>query len=197
MNSSYYEKIGKSVSKIDDEIPFTLPDGWEWCKLGSLCSSIQYGLSNSAESSGTHKLLRITDIQNGSVNWDTVPYTTTDTPETHMLKSDDIVFARTGATVGKSFLINQLPYDSVYASFLIRIRLVKFISPQYIYSFFNSSCYWEQISDKAVGVGQPNCNGTSLSNLFIPIPPFKMQDKIVSLISKLFEYIDEIEKSLS
>ena len=125
MNSSYYEKIGKSVSKIDAEIPFTLPNGWKWCKLGSLCSSIQYGLSNSAESSGTHKLLRITDIQNGSVNWDTVPYTTIEDPETYILKSNDIVFARTGATVGKSFLIDQLPYESVYASFLIRIRLLK------------------------------------------------------------------------
>lgn len=196
-DNSYYEKISKSVSKIDDEIPFTLPEGWEWCKLGSLCSSIRYGLSNSAESSGTHKLLRITDIQNGSVNWDTVPYTTTEDPETYILKSDDIVFARTGATVGKSFLIDQLPYKSVYASFLIRIRLLKFISPQYIYNFFNSPCYWEQISNKAVGVGQPNCNGTSLSNLFIPIPPAKVQEEIVSLITKLYEYIDAIEKSLS
>ena len=196
-DNSYYEKIGKSVSKIDDEIPFTLPNGWEWCKLSSLCSSIQYGLSNSAESSGTHKFLRITDIQNGSVNWETVPYTTTDDPETYMLKSDDIVFARTGATVGKSFLIDKLPYESVYASFLIRIRLIEGILPKYIYKFFNSSCYWEQITNKAVGVGQPNCNGTSLSNLFIPIPPGKVQNKIVALISDIFEHIDAIEKSLS
>ena len=196
-DNSYYEKIGKSVSKIDAEIPFDLSEGWEWCKLGSLCSSIQYGLSNSAESSGTHKLLRITDIQNGSVDWDTVPYTTPQNPETYILKSNDIVFARTGATVGKSFLIDQLPYESVYASFLIRIRLLKFISPQFIYNFFNSPCYWKQISNKAVGVGQPNCNGTSLSNLFIPIPPAKVQDEIVSLISKLYEHIDSIEKSLS
>lgn len=196
-NFSYYEKIGNKSENIDDEIPFTLPGGWEWCKLENLCSSIQYGLSNSAESNGTHKLLRITDIHNGSVNWDTVPYTTTDVPETYILKSGDIVFARTGATVGKSFLIDKLPYESVYASFLIRIRLFKFISPQYIYSFFNSPCYWEQISNKAVGIGQPNCNGTSLSNLFIPIPPVKVQDEIVSLISQLFEYIDDIEKSIS
>ena len=196
-DNSYYEKIGKSVFKIDAEIPFDLSEGWEWCKLGSLCSSIQYGLSNSAESSGTHKLLRITDIQNGSVDWNTVPYTTPQDPETYILKSNDIVFARTGATVGKSFLIDQLPYESVYASFLIRIRLLKFISPQFIYNFFNSPCYWKQISNKAVGVGQPNCNGTSLSNLFIPIPPAKVQDEIVSLISKLYEHIDSIEKSLS
>ena len=197
VKSSYYEKIGKNISKIDAEIPFTLPDGWEWCKLGSLCTSIQYGLSNSAESSGTHKFLRITDIQNGSVNWNTVPYTTPETPETYILKSNDIVFARTGATVGKSFLIDQLPYESIYASFLIRIRLFKFIKPQFIYNFFNSPCYWEQISNKTVGVGQPNCNGTSLSNLFIPIPPAKVQDEIVSLIATLYEYLDEIEKSLN
>ena len=90
-DNSYYEKIGKSVSKIDAEIPFALPEGWEWCKLGSLCSSIQYGLSNSAESSGTHKLLRrITDIQNGSVNWDTVPYTTTEDPETFCCRNQGL-----------------------------------------------------------------------------------------------------------
>lgn len=131
------------------------------------------------------------------MKWDSVPYTTTDAPETYMLKSGDIVFARTGATVGKSFLIDLLPYEAVYASFLIRIRLVKYIRPQYIYNFFNSPCYWEQITNKAVGVGQPNCNGTSLGNLFIPIPPIEVQNKIVSLIAKLFEYIDTIEKSLS
>ena len=80
-----------SVSKIDAEIPFALPEGWEWCKLGSLCSSIQYGLSNSAESSGTHKLLRrITDIQNGSVNWDTVPYTTIEDPETFCCRNQGL-----------------------------------------------------------------------------------------------------------
>ena len=154
-------------------------------------------MSNSAESNGTHKLLRITDIQNGAVNWGAVPYTTTEDPETYMLKSGDIVFARTGATVGKSFLIDNLPYESVYASFLIRIRLVECIRPQYIYNFFNSPCYWEQIINKAVGVGQPNCNGTSLSNLFIPIPPVDVQDQMVPLLAKVFEYIDVIEKSLS
>ena len=196
-DNSYYEKIGECVSKIDEEIPFILPNEWVWCKLGSICSSIQYGLSNSAESNGTHKFLRITDIQNGAVNWDAVPYTTTDDPETYMLKSGDIVFARTGATVGKSFLINNLPYEAVYASFLIRIRLVEGMRPQYIYNFFNSPCYWEQITNKIVGVGQPNCNGTSLSNLFIPIPPVTIQDQMVSLIAKIFEYIDVIEKSLS
>lgn len=131
------------------------------------------------------------------MNWEAVPFTTTDESKTYMLKSGDIVFARTGATVGKSFLIDNPSYESVYASFLIRIRLIESIRPQYIYIFFNSPCYWEQITNKAVGVGQPNCNESSLSNLFIPIPSVNTQNKIASSVFKLFEYIDAIEKNLS
>ena len=178
---------------IEDEIPFELPQGWEWSRLGNISSSIQYGLSNSAESEGTHRLLRITDIQDGKVNWCTVPFTTVDDEESYLLQKGDIVFARTGATVGKSFLIDNLPYKSVYASYLIRIRLAGNISPEYLYQFFNSYCYWRQITDKSVGVGQPNCNGTSLKELFIPLPPSNEQFRIVPYANSLLQYISIIE----
>ena len=178
---------------IEDEIPFEVPDGWCWCRLGSISAAIQYGLSNSAEQSGTHRLLRITDIQDGKVDWDTVPFTTAYEAGNYLLSSGDIVFARTGATVGKSFLIKELPYPAVYASYLIRIRLLDGVHPDYIYQFFSSQCYWEQITDKSVGVGQPNCNGTSLKELFIPIPPFSEQNRIVPSALSTLEYVTNIE----
>ena len=157
----HYEKFQDGTVKcIEDEIPFEVPEGWCWCRLGSIRAAIHYGLSNSAKQSGTHRLLRITDIQDGKVDWDTVPFTTVYEAENYLLSSGDIVFARTGATVGKSFLIKELPYPAVYASYLIRIRLLDGVLPDYIYQFFSSQCYWEQITDKSVGVGQPNCNGT-------------------------------------
>ena len=196
-DNSYYEKVGKEITCIDNEIPFELPDKWSWCRLGNICASIQYGLSNSAESDGTHKLLRITDIQNNMVDWDKVPYTTAQNAENYLLNTDDIVFARTGATVGKSFLITTLPYDSVYASYLIRIRLMDGISPSYIYDFFNSPCYWEQITNKAIGIGQPNCNGTTLSNLLIPVPTTFMQCKTTEIVRQTLKHILTIEQSLS
>ena len=190
----HYEKFADgSVKCIEDEIPFDLPDGWAWARLGNLSSAIQYGLSNSAESQGTHRLLRITDIQDRNVNWDTVPFTTVDDPDTYLLKSGDIVFARTGATVGKSFLITETPYPSVYASYLIRIRLLGNLPPEYIYQFFNSACYWSQITDKSVGVGQPNCNGTSLKELFIPLPPINEQLRIVPTAQALLAYVAKID----
>ena len=169
-----------------------MPEGWAWCRLGNITDTIQYGLSNSAESTGTHRLLRITDIQEGKVNWDTVPFTKTNEPDKYTLHINDIVFARTGATVGKSFLITKLPYESVYASYLIRIRLISNVSPQYIYQFFNSRCYWEQITGKAVGVGQPNCNGTALKELFIPLPSINEQKQIVPTAESLLKYADAI-----
>ena len=197
----HYEKFSDGIVKcIEDEIPFELPEGWEWTRLGCITDVIQYGLSNSAESTGDYRLLRITDIQNGCVNWDTVPFTSTDEPEKYLLHKDDIVFARTGATVGKSFLITDLPYASVYASYLIRIRLINGISANYIYHFFNSYCYWEQVTDKAVGVGQPNCNGTALRELFIPLPSQAEQNRIVPVADKLLKIVDTItseQESLS
>ena len=170
-----------------------MPEGWEWTRLGNLSSLIQYGLSNSAEAQGTHRLLRITDIQDGKVNWKDVPFTTVENAENYLLRKDNIVFARTGATVGKSFLVTELPFESVYASYLIRIRLFDCISPSYLYQFFNSYCYWEQITDKSVGVGQPNCNGTSLKELFIPLPPLHEQKRIVPAANALLKYASVIE----
>ena len=108
------------------------------------------------------------------------------------MPQNDIVFARTGATVGKSFLITDLPYDSVYASYLIRIRLIKGISANYIYQFFNSYCYWKQVTGKAIGVGQPNCNGTALKELFIPLPSQAEQNRIVSVANNLLKIADII-----
>ena len=197
----HYEKFADgSLKCIEDEIPFELPEGWAWTRLGNLCAAIQYGLSNSAESMGSHKFLRITDIQNGIVNWDTVPFARPSDPDTYLLKSGDIVFARTGATVGKSFLITETPYPSVYASYLIRIRLLGNLPSEYIYQFFDSACYWSQITDKSVGVGQPNCNGTSLKELLIPLPPINEQLRIIPTVQNLLKYvtiIDTEEKALT
>ncbi|MBD5112415.1 MAG: restriction endonuclease subunit S [Ruminococcaceae bacterium] len=190
----HYEKFADgSVKCIEDKIPFELPEGWEWTRLGIISSSIQYGLSNSAEASGTHRILRITDIQDGKVMWENVPFTSVDDPTAYLLQKGDIVFARTGATVGKSFLIDKLPYESVYASYLIRIRLFENISAEYLYHFFNSYCYWRQITDKSVGVGQPNCNGTALKELFIPLPPTCEQLRILPAADSLLMHASSIE----
>ena len=172
-----------------------MPEGWAWTKIHCVSSEILYGVSESAKETGKYKLLRITDIQDDQVNWDSVPFT--DFPEdkvsNYILKNGDIVFARTGATVGKSYLIENLKIESIYASYLIRIRTSLLLNPRYMKYYFGSLTYWNQITDKSSGIGQPNVNGTSLANLYIPIPPYNEQKRILPVIEKVFKLIDSLE----
>lgn len=142
-------------------------------------------------------MLRITDIQNNSVNWNSVPFVQIDEDkaEDYLLYSGNILFARTGATVGKSFLIESLNEKYVFASYLIRIQSSQNIYVKYVRHFLESGFYWEQITEKSVGTGQPNVNGTILGELVIPLPPFAEQQRIVAEIEQLFALIDTIEES--
>lgn len=138
---------------------------WERVVLESISRDISYGYTaSSTDKPIGPRMLRITDIQNNSVNWDAVPYCkiVDDEIEKYILRPNDIVFARTGATVGKSFLIPSNVSNSVYASYLIRVRLTDGIDPKYISYFFQSGDYWFQIRKNQAGIGQPNVNGSKL-----------------------------------
>ena len=123
--------------------PYELPKGWEWTTVGEISQSILYGVSESAKSHGAYKLLRITDIQNNFVNWETVPFTDYDESkaESYLLKDGDILFARTGATVGKSYLVNSLQENAIYASYLIRVQTYNQVLPEFVKYFFESGYY--------------------------------------------------------
>ena len=176
-------------------MPFEIPENWVWTTVSDISKSILYGVSESAKTKGKYKLLRITDIQNNHVDWDSVPFTDFDEDKVspYLLNDGDIVFARTGATVGKSYLINGLNHKAIYASYLIRVQTFNSILPQYVKLFFESGYYWEQIELGSVGIGQPNVNGTILGNLNIPLPPLVEQQRIVGEIKKWFALIDQIE----
>lgn len=111
-----------------------LPKDWKFSSIENLSTSIQYGYTASAlQNFEGPRLLRITDIQNDTVNWDTVPSCEI-TKENFLkfeLKPGDIVFARTGATTGKSYLIQSCP-KAVFASYLIRIRPNNSVDPHFL-----------------------------------------------------------------
>ena len=178
-----------------NEVPFEVPESWEWTTIGEIASSILYGVSESAKENGQYKLLRITDIQNNKVNWETVPFTDYDKnkAQAYLLNDGDILFARTGATVGKSYLVEGLKDSAIYASYLIRVQTSSVILPAYIKFFFESGFYWEQVSLNSVGIGQPNVNGTTLAALTIPIPPYREQLRIVEDARKWLSVIDGLD----
>ena len=179
-----------------DNVPFEVPNSWVWTNINSISKSILYGVSESAKTHGEYKLLRITDIQENIVYWNSVPYTDYDSEKAslYLLKNNDILFARTGATVGKSYLVTDLKEKAIFASYLIRVQSFDIVRSQYIKFFFESGYYWQQIADNSVGTGQPNVNGTILGNLKIPIAPLKEQDRIIIEVKKWFSLIDLLEK---
>lgn len=187
--------VEETVDKAD--YPFEVPESWEWTKLKNISSSILYGVSQSAKKEGKYRLLRITDIQNDKVDWSTVPFTDYNEQEAekYLLKEGDLLFARTGATVGKSYLVKENISNAIYASYLIRVQLLEGILPEYIKAFFGSLFYWQRIKTDSVGTGQPNVNGTILSRFLIPIPPLPEQHRIVFKVEQLFSVINSIEES--
>lgn len=178
---------------------YYLPENWAWTKLKNISLRIHYGYTASSTQNDTGiKLLRITDIQNSKVNWKNVPFCniTVSDIEKFKLRENDIVFARTGATVGKSFIIPKNIPQSVFASYLIRIELSKHVNPIYIYYFFQSVYYWRQIGVKARGIGQPNVNASSLSNIDLPICSLNQQNKIVEILEAQLSSLEKCKEQL-
>jgi type I restriction enzyme S subunit len=178
-----------------------LPEGWEKINVRDFAKSIQYGYteSSSKEQVGP-KFLRITDIQENKVSWKDVPFCKINEKEKekYLLEDGDLVFARTGATVGKSFLIKGDIPESVFASYLIRVRFPKDIYDVYVWYYFQSPFYWNQIIDKSVGTGQPNVNGTKLGELEVVFPiSVQEQHLIVQEIESRLSVCDKIEESIT
>lgn len=193
-DNSYYEKMLATgeVKCIDEEIPFDVPQGWEWERWGNIAQTIQYGYNAPALEHGVIKMVRISDIQENCVLWDNVPYCLIDENDidTYLLKVNDILFARTGGTVGKSFLVEEVPEKAIYAGYLIRTRYSSLLNPRYMKSFMESQLYWEQLKNGTIATAQPNCNGKTLAKMLLPIPPTKEQDRIVKKLTQLSSFLD-------
>ena len=171
-------------AKIDTEFGAISVD--EPVKTLGEFGKISYGYT--AKSSLTFKgpkYLRITDIQDKSVNWQEVPNCEISKEEKSkfLLNVGDIVFARTGATTGKSFLIEE-EVDAVFASYLIRIKpKIAILNPEFLYYFFQSSFYWDEIAGGISGSAQGGFNASKLQAMSVRFPTdMKNQRQIVKRI---------------
>ena len=179
--------------------PYGVPQGWAWTYLGEISNTIHYGYSASADHNIKDvRLLRITDIQNNHVNWETVPgcEISIDTVNSYTLNNGDLLIARTGGTIGKTYLVENINVCAVFASYLIRVVPNQFSLPTYFKLFAETPLYWQQLYEKSMGTGQPNVNGISLSQLLLPLPPLAEQHRIVAKVDLLMSLCDDLEARL-
>lgn len=179
----------------EDEKPFDIPESWMWVRWGDLSESIQYGYNAPAQSTGRIKMVRISDIQEGKVLWETVPFCNIQEDEipNYLLKKNDILFARTGGTVGKSYLVKEVPNEAIYAGYLIRTRYSESLCPEYMKYFMESQLYWEQLRNGTIATAQPNCNGKTLSKMVLPLPPLAEQKRIVEKLEQLLPLCERLK----
>jgi len=165
-----------------------MPKGWMETTIEKICTNPQYGYTTKAVECGSIKLLRTTDITSGKINWDSVPYCLENPkePEKYFLKKGDIVISRAGS-VGVNFLINN-PEKAVFASYLIRFNPL--IDNKFFKFFLDSPFYWNNISEKKLGIAVPNVNATKLKTIRFPLPSFPEQHRIVAKIEELFSDLD-------
>jgi restriction endonuclease S subunit len=165
-----------------------IPKNWELVRIREL-GELQYGYTTSAvqENTGT-KFLRITDIEeDGLVNWEQVPYCHIDGDEfgKYALQKGDLLFARIGATAGKTTYINENA-RGIFASYLIRLKVKEEnANPKFVFYFTQSTTYWSQALRQREGQLKKGINATMLSNFTVPLPSFEEQQGTAEILSAI------------
>lgn len=168
---------------------------WREVRLGEVAHKTQYGYTASTiiEDTGV-KFLRITDIVDYFINWNTVPYCEINDKELekYSLKKNDLVVARTGATAGSYKLIKEDSEQKiVFASYLIRFKIdYEKINPLFLNYYMGTSSYKGFIENHIGGAAQPNINANTLSRFKIQIPDLETQEKIAHILSTYDELIE-------
>ncbi len=175
---------------------------WEVKRLGDcLTSRPDYGINAPAVpySDGLPTYIRITDISDdGRFTPESLVSVAHPDAEHYYLNEGDLVFARTGASVGKSYLYNTRDAQLVFAGFLIRIHpdLSKLI-PAFLANFVQTSRYWTWVKLMSMRSGQPGINGNEYAQLPIPCPTVEEQTAVATILSDMDAEVFALEEKLA
>ena len=178
-------------------------DKWEEKTLKDLSNSIEYGLNSSATYyDGVHKYIRITDIDDNSRKFISEKVTSPDiefTPELEnfKLQKNDLLFARTGASVGKTYLYDEKDGEMYYAGFLIRARIKEDVSADFIFQQTLTEKYKQFIAIASQRSGQPGVNGKEYGDWKLSAPSFQEQSAIGSLFRTLDDLLASYQGNLA
>ncbi|OZI05750.1 hypothetical protein BWI93_23785 [Siphonobacter sp. BAB-5385] len=177
--------------RFKDEKGNDYPD-WEEKKLGEVASNVMYGLNAaSKEFDGENKYIRITDIDDNSRTFinDGVTSPDCELDDKYLLKEGDLLFARTGASVGKTYLYNYKDGKVYFAGFLIRFSLKDNI-PYFIFQQTLQPSYNNWVTKMSMRSGQPGINAEEYKSFPIILPCIEEQTKIANFLSAIDEKIE-------
>ena len=189
-DNRYCEKIGKSVQCIDEEIPFEIPESWVWCKFQDIANSELGKTMNKASDKGSE----VPYLCSINVYWDKVdlsnvkvaPFSIAE-KEKYLLQKGDLLICE-GGEVGRCAIWSN-DKTMYYQNALHRVRFYGNISSKFIQNVIRSYKTMGIIEKNSKGMTIKHFTKTALNSLYIPLPPFQEQQRIVAQIEKLFEQL--------
>ncbi|MEM2923132.1 MAG: restriction endonuclease subunit S, partial [Candidatus Nitrosocaldus sp.] len=166
-----------------------IPREWKVVRLKEIAEDIYYGITAKAVDVKTNlRMLRTTDIKDYSVDWNTLPFCEITEKrgdiERFFLKAGDLIIARAGTT-GVSVLVEKDIDDTIFGSYLIKVRLNNKLFPKFMHYFCQSRFYWNHITSSQAGSTLKNISLPILESLNIPLPPLQEQQKIAEILSTI------------
>ena len=176
-----------------------IPAHWEVKRLKfTLKERLQYGANESSEIDDTDlpRYVRITDIdERGRLRPETFRSLPVEIAQDYFLEAGDMLFARSGATSGKTFLYRREWGMCAYAGYLIRARLdQRKIVPQFLRHFTDSSHYWQWLSSSLIQATIQNVSAEKYADLALPLPPLPEQAAIAAVLSDMDAEIEALEQ---
>lgn len=175
-----------------------MKEGWRIVKLGEVCDRFgEYGMSVSSKPYDGIRYIRITDItDDGNLNDDYVSADINYIDDDYRLQKGDVLFARTGATVGKTFVYKEEFGECVYAGYLIRYRPnLSLVLPQFLFYCTHYQEYYNWVKNNQKAAAQPNISAKLYNGYELSLPPLEEQHRIVSILDASFEKIDALKKN--
>jgi type I restriction enzyme S subunit len=176
-----------------------IPEDWDVLSISDVGQDFSYGVGAEAVPfNGEDKYIRITDIDDESHRYNPNPVVSPSYfSENHLLKKNDIVVARTGASVGKSYLYNRRDGKLVFAGFLMKFN-VSNVDARYVAYHFSTKRYWQWVNSESARTGQPGLNIQQLKQFSFPIPTdTKEQQKIADALSGVDDIISALDEAIA
>ena len=176
-----------------------IPEDWEVKKLKDcIISPPSYGINAPAVqfSENLPTYLRITDISDRGTMIKTDRKSVNNINSSHFyLYDNDLVFARTGASTGKTYLYNKSDGMLVFAGFLIKVTIdTECVLPWFLKAYTETNAYWNWVRIMSTRSGQPGINGKEYANLYVPIPPKKEQKAIATPLTDTDNLLQSLQK---
>ena len=186
-----------SEEKLVPKLRFSgFTDEWKKSNLGNISSNEMYGMNSAAKDyDGFNKYIRITDISETSNKFIPNPLTSPDgyLEDKYKLKKGDIVFARTGASTGKTYLYDDNDRNLYFAGFLIKFHIDN-ANPKFIFYNTLKEEYLNWVSIMSVRSGQPGINSNEYKKLPIILPSLDEQKEISNFLTSIDKKIDLLER---